>query len=136
MVREVGVGASATPDPEAGFTLVEMIAAILILAIGLLGLAGTTGYVVRQTALAEATTERGMALQTVVEALRALPYGSVGTGTRTIGSFQVSWSVVASTSEAKTVEVVTVGPGASSSMGIPALRDQVTDTLRFRRMNY
>jgi len=120
----------------AGFTLVEMIAAILILAIGLLGLAGTTGYVVRQTALGDATTERSMALQTVVETLRARPFASVGSGTRTIGSFAVSWSVAANTGDVMTVEVVTVGPGASTVGGIPALDAQVADTMYFRKLNY
>lgn len=136
MVMERKRGTAPKKSPEAGFTLVEMIVAILILTIGLLGLAGTTGYVVRQTALADATTERAMALQTAVEAVRAQSYASVGSGTRTIGSFQVSWSVVANTGQSKTVEVVTVGPGASSSGGVPGLRDQVADTLSFRRMNY
>lgn len=136
MVTRTDPGTVPVDRSEAGFTLVEMIAAIIILAIGLLGLAGTTGYVVRQTALAEATTERSMALQTVVETLRAQPYGSLGSGTRTIGSFQVSWSVAATTGAATTMEVVTVGPGASSSTGVPGLDDQVADTLYFRRMNY
>lgn len=114
----------------------EVVVAILILTIGLLGMAGTTGYVVRQTALADATTERAMALQSVVEAVRALPYGSLGSGSRTIGSYQVSWRVASSTGEASRVEVVTVGPGVSPMAGIPMLRDQVADTFFFRRMNY
>lgn len=119
-----------------GFTMVELIVAILILAIGLLGLAGTTGFVVRQTTFAEVTTERSMALQSVVESLRAQPYGSLGSGSSTVGPIQANWSVVSSGSNSSTLEVITVGPGIATVGGVPTLTDGVADTTFIRRINY
>jgi len=124
------------PRRDAGFTLVELLVAVLILAVGLLGLAGTTGFVVRQTTLAEVTTERSMALQSAVEALRAQPYGSLGSGTADAGSIQVSWSVVSTGSNSTTLRVVTVGPGVATVGGIPTLNNQVADTTFIRRIEY
>lgn len=115
--------------------MVELIVAILILAIGLLGLAGTTGFVVRQTTFAEVTTERSMALQSVVESLRAEPYGSLGSGSTTIGPIQASWSVVATGGNSTTLEVITVGQGIRTVGGVPSLADGVADTTFIRRID-
>lgn len=122
------------PRPDrtgrAGFSLVELIVAVIILAIGVLGLAGTTAFVIRQVTLADVNTERSAALQMVVEHLRATSYNSVGTGSRTIGSFGVSWSVIDSTSRSKNVRVVTTGPGLArdSAGSLPMLSNNVSDT--------
>ena len=64
----------------AGFTMVEVIIAIVVLAVGVLGMAGTTAYIVRQITLADVMTERAVALQSVIERLQATPFASVGTG--------------------------------------------------------
>lgn len=118
-----------------GFTLVELTVAVLILAIGVLGLAGTTGFVVRQTTLAEVTTERSMALQSVVESLRAQPYASLGSGSTTSGPIQVTWSVVSTGSNSTTVRVITVGQGVRTIGGVPTLADGVADTTFIRRID-
>ena len=68
-----------------GFTLVEVIIAITILAFGLLGMAGTTALVVRQVTLADVATERSAALQTTIESLRALPFDSLAAGSDSVG---------------------------------------------------
>lgn len=67
-------GRDRAAESRAGFTLVEVMVAIIVLTIGVLGLAGTTMYLVRQTTLSELTTERSAALQSVIEELRATPY--------------------------------------------------------------
>ena len=54
-----------------GFTIVEVIVAMVVLAIGVLGLAGTAAYIVRQVTLADIMTERAAALQTAVERIQA-----------------------------------------------------------------
>src|SRR5690606_31339345 len=75
MTRPV-VSQAHRPDRtgRAGFSLVELIVAVIILAIGVLGLAGTTAFVIRQVTLADVNTERSAALQMVVENLRATSY--------------------------------------------------------------
>ncbi len=117
-----------------GFTLVEVIVAVIVLAVGVLGLAGTTAYIVRQITLANVMTERSVALQTVIERLQAMPFDSVGTGSDSVGSFGVSWSSTSETSLSKLVTIVTAGPGVAKmgSNAFPTLGSNVADTFQYR----
>ncbi|MDT8342606.1 MAG: prepilin-type N-terminal cleavage/methylation domain-containing protein [Longimicrobiales bacterium] len=124
--------APAPSGPRAGFTLVEVMVALVILAVGILGLAATTMYAVRQTTFGEITTERSAALQSVLERLRAMEFDSVRSGTDSVGTFQVNWRVVEA-SRTKIVEVVTLGPGLASAPGAPpSLAPSVADTFVYR----
>lgn len=121
---------------RAGFTMVEVIIAIMVLAVGLLGMAGTTALVVRQISLAEVTTERTVALQTTLEGLQAIPFDSVVAGSDSVGIFGIRWAVTAHSfgkSEWKVVDVITSGPGLSSvGSGFPMLRGNIPDTFTYR----
>jgi len=118
---------------RAGFTLVEVIIAIIVLAFGLLGLAGTTALVVRQVNLAEIAHERSLALQSTIEGLRALPFDSVVAGSDSVGVFQVRWTVVAPSNQWKAIELITIGPGMSTnSGGYPVLLNNIPDTFTYR----
>jgi prepilin-type N-terminal cleavage/methylation domain-containing protein len=119
--------------PRNGFTLVEVMVALIILTVGVLGLAATTVWVVRQGTLAELTTERSAAVQTVVEQLRASEYASLAAGSDSVGRFDVSWSIVDG-NRSKLVTLVTVGPGLSSGGGMPSLTGSVADTFAYRIM--
>ena len=128
----VAVGSS----DEHGFTMVEVIVAVVILAFGLLGLAGTTAWVVRTSTMAEAQTERTMALQTVVERIRAQDFADVGSGSENVGNFSLAWSVTSSSAQSKTVEIVNVGPGMwSTGSGLPSMSNSVADTFYFEVLN-
>ena len=116
---------------RAGFSLIEVIVAMVILTIGVLGMAGTTAYVVRQTTLGDLMTERAAAFQSVVDRLQALPYDSVTTGSDSVGVFAASWTAVADGSQNKIVTIVTVGPGMSGAT-LPSNSPQVADTFQFR----
>jgi type IV pilus assembly protein PilV len=113
-----------------GFSLVELVIAVVILAFGVLGLAGTTALVVRQVTLADVNTERAAALQSVVERIRSTTYTGVGTGSQTIGAYAVTWSVTDSTITTKTVRVITTGPGLRKDTAavVPTLGNSVRDT--------
>ena len=127
-------GAPPVPNasaPRGGFTLVEVIVALIILTVGVLGLAATTIWVVRQSTLAELTTERSAAVQTVVEQLRASDYASLAAGSDTVGRFDVTWSIVDG-NRSKLVTLVTVGPGLTSGGGMPSLGGSVADTFAYR----
>ena len=122
------------PRPQ-GFTLVELVIAVIILTVGVLGLAGTTALVVRQITLSDVNTERNAALQTVVERLRATSTGTITTGTTTVGSFTVAWAVTDSSSNfSRTVRVITTGPGMSTSSSVPMLANNVADTFTFVKL--
>lgn len=113
--------------------MVEVIIAIIVLAFGLLGMAGTTALVVRQISLSDVTTERAVALQTTLESLQALPFDSVVAGADSVGIFGIRWTVPAETGQWKSVEVITSGPGLSSAgSGFPMLRGNIPDTFTYR----
>lgn len=115
--------------------MVEVIVAVVILALGLLGMAGTTAAVVKQLTLADVTTERTTALQTTIERLRALPYDSLEAGSDSVGAYDVSWSVTEGT-QWKVVDIITVGPGLkAASAGFPTLERSVADTFVYRVLN-
>ena len=124
---------SRVDSERAGFSLVEVIVALIVLTIGVLGLAGTTVLVVRQTTLAEVTTERSAALQSVIERLQSEDYATMSDGSETVGRFDVKWTVTPGV-RTKQVEIVTVGPGLTSASGVPALGTAVADTFQYRMM--
>ncbi len=113
--------------------MVEVIVAIVVLAVGVLGLGGTTMYIVRQVTLADIMGERAAALQSVVEQVQAMDYDSVNTGYDTVGVFRVKWVGNTETSQSKLVSIITVGPGLSSdTSSFPHLSSNVADTFVYR----
>ena len=119
------------PHCRGGFSLVEVIIAILILAFGVLGLAGTTAHITRQITLADLMTERSVAFQTIIDRIQSLPYDNVGTGSDSVGVYAVSWSATADGAQTKIVRIITQGPGLGSGTP-PGLKAQVADTFEFR----
>lgn len=123
-------------DERGGFTLVELMVALVILTAGLLGLAASTGWVVRQTTFAGAVTDRMAARQSGIEAVRATPIDQVTDGNRTVGRYAVTWTVTETTDDSKTIEVVTEGPGLrSSGAGLPTMDLTVADTFSFQMID-
>ena len=120
---------------DAGFSLVELIMALFVLAFGVVGLATTTLFITRQLTLAEVTTARAAALQSVMERIRATPFDSIGPGVDTIGPLVVSWATTVNTAQVKAVRIVAVGPGQapiSATQSTPVLSNSVTDTVFYR----
>ena len=136
--RNQSAAAGGAPgSPRGGFTMVEVIIAIVILAFGLLGMAGTTAVLVRQITLSDVATKRNAAQQTVIERLRAADWENLSTtyasGTETIGPYEVSWTVTSPSNQWGELEVVTVGPGLGRGTGgFPMLTDNVADTFTYR----
>ncbi len=116
----------------AGFSMVEVIVAIVILAVGVLGMAGTTAYVIRQVTLADVMTERAAAVQTTIERVMATDFESVSSGSGTVGIFSVGWTVLADGAQTKIITIVTSGPGLDDGQGFPMLAPMVADTFEYR----
>lgn len=131
MSRSVKDSAHLATDARAGFTMIEIIIAIVILTIGLLGLAGSTGYLVRTVTLGDLLTERTFASQTIIDRLQSLPYANVVDGADTIGVFAVAWDAEDDGPQSKILTVVTIGPGLSPG-GMGNLAPAVADTFVFR----
>ena len=120
--------------PDSGFSLVELIMALFVLAFGVMGLATTTLTITRQLTLAEVTTARVAAIQSVMERIRATPYDSIREGGDTIGPLVVSWAPTVSRPQTKVIRIVAVGPGQASisvTGSIPMLSSAVVDTVMY-----
>jgi prepilin-type N-terminal cleavage/methylation domain-containing protein len=120
-------------DGRQGFSLVEVMVALVILTFGVLGLAATTMHAVRQTTLSEMTTERAAALQSVVEQLRATDYDLLAAGSDSVGLFDMSWTVT-NGNRTKLVTIISTGPGLSTASGVPVVGASVADTFEYRIM--
>ena len=117
---------------RAGFSLIELVMSLIVLAFGVVGLATTSLFITRQLTLAEVTTARAAATRSAMERIRATPYDSIGPGNDTTGAMVVSWTVSATTSQTTTLDVVTLGPGLASiseGQSSPMLSSAVADTL-------
>lgn len=118
-------------DPRAGFSLVEVMVSMVIMAYGVLGLAGATMYTIRGVSVSELNTERAAAIQVAREKIHSQPFDSLDTGTDTVGVFVLEWSstmVVGS----KLVELVSTGPGVVMTEQGPLISPARSDTLGFR----
>ncbi|MEX2528993.1 MAG: prepilin-type N-terminal cleavage/methylation domain-containing protein [Gemmatimonadota bacterium] len=120
-----------------GFTLVELLVALMILTVGILGLAGATGLVIRTITAADFTTQRSAALAGTLERLRAMPFDSVRTGNDLVGSYEVTWTSNPSGNspgvQVKQLEIVTLGPGLprADAVRLGGLGPAVADTFTF-----
>ena len=117
-----------------GFTIVEVIIAMIVLSCGVVAMAGTTMLIVRQVTLANVMTQRSVALQTVIERLQATSFDNVGSGSDSLGVFTMHWSSTGETSQSKLVQVITIGPGVMTAAGssFPMLGSGVADTFQYR----
>ncbi|MCH7531134.1 MAG: prepilin-type N-terminal cleavage/methylation domain-containing protein [Gemmatimonadetes bacterium] len=115
-----------------GFTLIEVVMAIMILTYGMLGMAGVTLHVVRQVQIAEMDTDRSAVLQSVIERVRAESFDTYQTGSDTAGAYTVEWQTWAENSRAKGLRVVTTGPGLVSNGGPVMIAADATDTVEYR----
>lgn len=114
-----------------GFSLVEVIVAMVILTFGMLAMAASTGYVSAQIRSSAFDTKRNIARQQVIEQLRGTFFANISTNSTglAVGPYTVTWSVVSSTIAVKNLNIITSGPayGRSSST---AAQLTVVDTAR------
>jgi len=118
---------------EGGFSLVELVIAVVIFAVGALGFAGSTAFLSRQTTIASLDSERTSALITTIERIRATDYDSLAAGVDSVGRFGVTWSVQQN-STSSLVTVITTGPGLASApgQGMPVISPMAQDTFFYR----
>jgi Tfp pilus assembly protein PilV len=96
---------------EAGFTIVEVVTALLVLAVGLLGLMGTVAAATRAVAQGHRLQQAGVVAWRQVERLRGGACAPPGNGTFQAGELEVWWSVwSAADGAASRVQVVVRTP--------------------------
>lgn len=104
-----------------GFSLIELIVSLVIVTVGLLALAATTGYLILQVQVSQLRTQRATAVQEVVEELRATPFTQITSlpkaSARQVGDFRLWWSVTPSGNHLARVSIYSTGPGYNSGSG-------------------
>jgi prepilin-type N-terminal cleavage/methylation domain-containing protein len=78
---------------ERGFTIVEVLIAVIILTVGLLGLASTAAYVTRMIAQGNRYTEAATLANRRLELLRGGGCSTMANGSNITGRYTVTWTV-------------------------------------------
>jgi prepilin-type N-terminal cleavage/methylation domain-containing protein len=122
---------SAPAGKQNGFTLVEIIVAMMVLSVGMLAMAASTGYVSSEIRNASWNTQRAMARARTIEQLQALPFDSISTTTTatTYGQFSMTWAVTNTNSNLRTVNVISSGPAYRLGKGT---RTTIVDTVQIQ----
>lgn len=101
----------------AGFSLIEVIFAMLILSVAFLAMGASTGHVMAQIQASELRTERVGALRQAAETLRGTAWASLESVCAATNhsfdtdNYDVQCTVQLWTEDLKRVDLVTVGPG-------------------------
>jgi Tfp pilus assembly protein PilV len=123
------------PLNRSGLSLVELLVAVMVLTVGILGMVAGTSWVLRMAELARLDTQRAIAMQSAIEEVKSMPLASVGSGSADSGNFTTTWTVVSNDATSATVRFVLVGPGRNRSGGITSsISGTATDTLVYTRV--
>lgn len=119
------------PGGPGGFSLIEVIIAMIILTFGVLALASAMGYLSRQVHAADLRTERTVATQQAIERVRAIGYDSLSALAQAdawqIGSYSVWWDETLASQYMRDVDLYVEGPAYRSGEGtVDGVRDTVT----------
>jgi prepilin-type N-terminal cleavage/methylation domain-containing protein len=96
-----------------GFSLVEVVVAMVVLTVGMLAMAASTGYVSTEIRNSSFNTQRAFARSQAIEQLRSIPFDSVGPRSTPLafGRYNMTWTSTNTNSNLKTVQVIASGPG-------------------------
>ena len=113
--------ASEPTSVRGGFSLVEIIAAIMILSTGLLAMAASMTFVSAQLRSTAFDTQRTLARQQVIEQLRGTFFANLTTNTTgvAVGRYTVRWNVTTpgGVGAVRQVSVITTGPAYRAKKG-------------------
>ncbi len=113
------------PKPrQSGFTILEVMIAISILAIGLLAVFSGQNMAIRGNDRASHLTEGMTLAQDRMEELLASPYASVTTGTGTQGNYSIAWTVYDDDpiNNTKRIVVTVTGQGLTSPLQLNCIK--------------
>jgi len=89
-----------------GFTLIEIIIAIFILVVALMGLAGVASTVINGNSFSKEITTATTLAQEKIEELKNTNYQNLGDGTDSQSIYTRIWTITQTATHIKTIEVV------------------------------
>lgn len=89
-----------------GFTLVEVVVACAIFSIGLAGVYGLLGWLMRANAYSNRMTEATAVAQSKIEELSGGQWTALISGSDTVGAFTRTWTVTPMASDMMAVDLV------------------------------
>ena len=93
-----------------GFTVIEVIIAIVILSVGIIALASTAGLVTRMVAQGQRYSEAAQLANRRFELLRAESCTTLAAGSTTSGQFTETWTIATVGTGGRRFTVVVVSP--------------------------
>lgn len=110
-----------------GFSLVEVIVALMILSVGVLAMGASTGYIMTQIRASELRMERMTAVRQAAETLRGEDWTTLpsycSSATFATQRYSVSCTVSQPASNLQRVQLVSLGPGYSAGRLVVSLPD-------------
>lgn len=109
-----------TQRQQPGFSLVEVIIAMMILSVGVLAMGASTGHIMAQIQAAELRTERMGAVREAAEILRSTDWDALETACQNASdnfgttNYALTCSVEQPETNLKRVHMITTGPGFKS----------------------
>jgi prepilin-type N-terminal cleavage/methylation domain-containing protein len=102
-------------DKELGFSLVEILVAVTLLAVAMMSLAGAAALGLSQMGKARQDLHYSADVQQVADSLVGLGWNNVTSGTSTIRGRAVSWTVTAISPNSQKVDVVVTRRGQANA---------------------
>ena len=93
-----------------GFTIIEVLVAMLVLTVGILAMATTAALVTRMIGQGQRYSEVSAVASQRFEMLRSRSCASLSNGSATQGAFVLSWTVDSVGARARSVRVIVVSP--------------------------
>lgn len=112
-----------------GFSLVEIVVAMMILTVGILAMGVSSSFILNQVRASQLSSERVAAVRDAAETLRAVPWASLATEcantTFEMDPYTVECSVLApqSSNTLQVLQLVSEGPGFQAMRMQPAVSD-------------
>lgn len=109
-----------------GFTIIEVLIAVIILTVGIVGLASTAALVTRMVGQGQRYTEAASMANERFEILRALPCASLTNGSQASQGYTVAWTVTTvGGGDGRRLDVAVTSPTTSGT------RQDVFTTMRY-----
>ncbi|MDH3456783.1 MAG: prepilin-type N-terminal cleavage/methylation domain-containing protein [Gemmatimonadota bacterium] len=94
-----------------GFTIIEVLVAVLVLAVGILGMATTAALVTRMIGQGQRFSEVSAVAAQRFEMLRSRPCATMANGSATQGPYVLSWTVDSvAAGKARSLRLIVISP--------------------------